>query len=391
MFNSTEIPMTFTSYRVALRTTAAAVFALGAVSVANAETVTVTDIAGRTVEVEKDPSHIVLGEGRMIYSIALLDRENPFERVAGWKDDLIKYDPDAYEKYLAVFPQAADIPNFGSPYSDEWNLEAVLAQDTEVVFMNLGNLMKAQESGIIDRLEEAGVATVFVDFRQNPTENTIPSIQLMGRILDRRDEADAFSDFYQQQMKVIYTRVAEIPMDERPITFIENAAGYDPNKCCTTYGPANFGRLVDLAGGRNWGSMQFSGFKTQVSLEALFAANPEVIIGTGANWAEAVPGTAAVYFGYDATEDMVHERIAALAAREGWPELSAVQSGRFHSVYHQFYNSPYHFVAMQAFAKWLHPELFEDLDPEATMVELHERFLPIDYSGVFWGSLQTGN
>ena len=42
---------------------------------------------------------------------------------------------------------------------------------------------------------------------------------------------------------------------------------------------------------------------------------------------------------------------------------------------------------MQAFAKWLHPDLFEDVDPEATMVKLHDEFLPIDYSGVFWGSL----
>ena len=44
---------------------------------ATAETITVTDIAGRVVEVERDPSHVVIGEGRMIYSIALLDQENP--------------------------------------------------------------------------------------------------------------------------------------------------------------------------------------------------------------------------------------------------------------------------------------------------------------------------
>ena len=96
-------------------------------------------------------------------------------------------------------------------------------------------------------------------------------------------------------------------------------------------------------------------------------------------------------FGYEATEEAVQERLGALADRDGWPELSAVKNGRFHSVYHQFYNSPYHFVAMQAFAKWMHPELFADLDPEATIVELHDTFLPIDYSGVFWGTLEANN
>lgn len=370
--------------------TAAAALNFAAATYATAETITVTDIAGRTVEVEKDPSKVVIGEGRMIYSIALLDRDNPFQRVVGWKDDLIKYDPDAYRKYQAQFPQAADIPSFGSPYSDEWNLEAVISLGTEVVFMNLGNLLKAQESGIIEKLEEAGVATVFIDFRQDPTQNTVPSIQLLGRIFDKRDEADAFSDYYQSQMKTIYSRVEQIPVEDRPVVFIERAAGYNPAKCCSTFGAANLGRLVDMAGGRNWGSLKTPGYSTAVSLEAIFADDPEVIIGTGGNWSEANPATAAVLFGYEADSKMVQERLSALAAREGWPELSAVKNGRFHSVYHQFYNSPYHFVAMQAFAKWLHPELFADLDPEATMKELHERFLPIEYSGEFWGTLAVG-
>lgn len=370
--------------------TAAAASTFAAATYATAETITVTDIAGRTVEVEKDPSKVVIGEGRMIYSIALLDQDNPFQRIAGWKDDMVKYDPDAYRKYLAQFPQAADLPSFGSPYSDEWNLEAVISLGTEVVFMNLGNLLKAQESGIIEKLEEAGVATVFVDFRQDPTQNTVPSIQLLGRIFDKRDEADAFSDYYQAQMKKIYTRVEQIPLEDRPIVFIERAAGYNPAKCCSTFGAANLGRLVDLAGGRNWGSQKTPGFSAAVSLEAIFADDPEVIIGTGGNWSEANPATAAVLFGYEADSKMVQERLTALASREGWPELSAVKNGRFHSVYHQFYNSPYHFVSMQAFAKWLHPDLFADLDPEATMKELHERFLPIEYSGEFWGTLAIG-
>ena len=96
-----------------------------------AETIAVTDIAGRTVMVKKDPQKVVLGEGRMIYSIALLDKDDPFKRIAGWKDDMKKYDPGAYRKYLKAFPHADKIPSFGSPYSDEWNIEAVIALGTD--------------------------------------------------------------------------------------------------------------------------------------------------------------------------------------------------------------------------------------------------------------------
>jgi iron complex transport system substrate-binding protein len=353
-----------------------------------AEKITVTDIAGRSVSVEKNPSKIVLGEGRMIYSIALLDREDPFKRVVGWKDDLIRFDPDHYRKYKAKFPDIDKIKNFGSPYSSEFSLEAVVASGAEVMILNLGKLLQAQESGLLEKLEKAGIAVLFVDFRQRPTQNTVPSLQLLGRVLDRRDQADEFIDFYIQNMQTVLNRVEKIKEADRPVVFVERAAGYNPDKCCSTFGDANLGRLVDLAGGANWGSKKFSGHGGKVNPEAIFVDNPDVIIGTGANWAEANPATTAVLFGYEADDKMVQERLGNLAARKGWGELKAVKNGNFRSIYHQFYNSPYHFVALQTFAKWFYPDQFKDVEPEKTFTELHDRFLPIDYSGVFWGTLE---
>lgn len=359
-----------------------------AASPALAEKISVTDLAGRTVEVEPNPSRVVLGEGRMLYSIAPLDRENPFQRVVGWKDDLINYDPDAWRKYEERFPQARDIANLGNPYDAEYSLEKLIALDAELVVMNLGDLLKTQESGILEKLEKAGISAIFIDFRQNPTENTIPSLLLLGKVLDRRKEAAEFIDFYNEQMSIVTGRLAGVSDDDKPLVFIETAAGYDPGECCRTFGSANLGRLVDLAGGINWGTRKFPGYGGMVNLEAIFTDDPDVIIGTGANWSEARPSTEAVLFGYEADDADIQKRLAALAGRKGWPELSAVKNKRFYSVYHQFYNSPYHFVAMQAFAKWFHPDLFADVDPEANFRAVHDRFLPIDYSGRFWAALQ---
>ncbi len=78
--------------------TAAAASNFANATIATEKTITVKDIAGRTVEVEKNPSKVVIGEGRMIYSIALLDQENPFARIAGWKNDMVLFDPDASYK-----------------------------------------------------------------------------------------------------------------------------------------------------------------------------------------------------------------------------------------------------------------------------------------------------
>ena len=363
---------------------AAALFELPAL----AATIDVTDIAGRTVTVKKGVERVILGEGRMIYSLALLDREDPFRRVVGWRDDLIKYDPDAWRRYEERFPEALDIANLGSPYSGEFSVEKAISLETDLVLMNLGNLFKSRESGILETLAKVGIPVLFVDFRQRPTQNTVPSILLMGRVMDREQRAQAFVDYYLQQMRVVYNRVANKPETEKPVVFIERAAGWNPNSCCSTFGSANLGKLVEEAGGINWGSRYFSGFGGAVNPEKIFVDDPDVMILTGANWSEANPQTTAVLLGYEAEPGSVQERMRALADRRGFDQLAAVKDKRFFSVYHQFYNSPYHFVALQAFAKWFYPEDFEDVDPVANFRALHDSFLPIDYSGMFWATLK---
>ena len=122
--------------------------------------------------------------------------------------------------------------------------------------------------------------------------------------------------------------------------------------------------------------------------EVLFSTNPAVIIGTGADWAESTPGSQGVPFGYETNPEAVQKQLAFLADRKGWSNLKAVQSKQFYSVYHQFYTSPSHLVALQVFAKWLYPDEFKDVDPDATMREYHTRFSPIPLTGQFWAQLK---
>ena len=51
-------------------------------------------------------------------------------------------------------------------------------------------------------------------------------------------------------------------------------------------------------------------------------------------------------------------------------------------------SSPLNVAAVQAIAKWLHPDLFADLDPEATLRTLYERFQAVPLSGVYWTGLE---
>lgn len=353
-----------------------------------AENITVTDVAGRTVEVPFDPTKVILGEGRQLYAISVIDRENPFQRIVGWRNDMLRADPDAYAKYTSIFPEGKDVEFFGSASNNEFSVERAIAIGAELVVFPLGQYQATQENHVVEQLEKAGVASVFIDFRQRPTQNTIPSLMLLGRIFNQRDNAEEFVDFYLKNMRLVFHRIEEIPLDERPLVFVERAAGITAGECCNTFGSANFGRFVEEAGGVNWGSTRVPGFAGTVNQEAIFTTDPDIIIGTGANWLGIRKETTAVLLGHDAEADEVDRRIAGLASRPGWPKLSAVENKRFYSVYHQFYNSPFHFVAIQQFAKWFYPEKFTDVDAVATFTELHDKFLPFDYSGAFFAELK---
>lgn len=357
-----------------------------------AKNITLVDIAGRTVTVPEGAKRVILGEGRMIYAIAPLfgKQGNLFNHIIGTKNDLRLYDPDAYRKYKAKFPELGKIPEFGSPYKGDFNIEQAIALKTDVILMNLGNYFKAKSNDSIKKLEKAGIKVVFIDFRQAPVQNTVPSILILGKVFGKQAESLKVIDYYISQTQKVYARVAEKKDSERPLVFIESAAasGWGNGSEISTFGDNNMGRLVAVAGGRNLGTKLFAGFRGKVSPEYIFKENPDVIIGTGANWSEAKPATKAVLLGYEADPSDVQKRIAYLANRKGWSELKATKEKRFYSVYHQFYNSPYNFVALQYFAKAFYPNDFKDVDPRATFKEFHDKFLPVSYSGQFWAKYQ---
>ena len=359
---------------------------------AQAEALTFTDIAGREVTLPEMPDKIILGEGRMMYAISAVTDGNPFEKIVGWNNDLVLYDPDGFRKFEGAFPEdTARMINFGNPYAGDFSIEAVLESEADLVLLESGSLFKAEETGLIDKLGNAGVQVAFIDFRRNATENVVPSLLALGRILGQEKSAAEFIDFYIAQMRKVTNIIDTIPAEERPMVVVENAAGWQNDFCCWSFGPYNYGRFVELAGGTNYASTLANAYSVTLNLEGVIEADPEHIVATGANWAESKPEVTSVLLGYEADDAVNNERIQALAARAGFADLDAVKNGNYHAIFHQFYNSPYHFVAIQQLAKWFHPDDFEDLDPWATFTELHDRFLPFEPSGTFWMSTPATN
>lgn len=353
---------------------------------AQADPITVTDVAGRQVTVDAPVERMILGEGRQIYLIGALEPESPFSHVVGWRHDFSEADPDNYAAYAAKFPELKDIPTFGGFKDGTFDVEQAATLQPDVVLMNLEAKAATEDAGYDDKLAQLGIPIVYVDFREKPLEHTIPSMRLMGRLLGEEQRAEAFIDFAETQLaRVIDTIAAADP--ERPKVFIDRAGGYSDD-CCMSFGPGNFGKYVELAGGTNIADGIIPNTFGTLNPEQIIAANPDQVVVTGGNWDAYVPGGDWVGVGPGADLQKARAKLEKLTHRTAMTGITAVETGDVHAIWHQFYNSPYYFVAVQRLAKWFHPSLFADLDPEATLRALHERFLPVDYEPGYWVSLQ---
>lgn len=347
--------------------------------------ITVTDVAGREVMLDQPAEKIVVTSRTGFYTLAVLDTDNPFQRIVAWNDDLRTTDKDSYNQYLAKFPEAADIPVTGNVGANDFNAEIILDLEPDLVVIDLGGYNGAREAGTVDLLESAGIQLVVVDFREHMLENTMPSVLALGRLLGRVDVALEYGDFYLAETNKVYDRIGTLAPDAaRPSAFIQRAPGVAD--VGLTFGNGNFGEFIQRAGGINWAGQFVGTVHGTVNPEQILVGDFDVLIMTGANWSDngAVEAGHFISMGYESQLDSIHAEIEQVLVDNSWTDLPAVEANAVYALWHQFYISPYAFIALQQFAKWLHPDLFEDVDPSTNFQALHERFLPIEYKGFFF-------
>lgn len=347
----------------------------------------ITDLLGREVTLPERVDRIILSEARLMYMLMPLQKDDPFAHVVAWSDDMERADPDTYFKLAETFPDTVKtLPRFGHPGKVTFDVEQALTLDAQLVVVNQAYYQLWQENGTIDKLNKAGIATLFVDFRDEPVANTAPSIRILGEVLHKEKEAEAVNDFTAQKMARVNERLQGLADEERPLVLMERASGM--GDCCRVFGPNNFGHYVELAGGRNWGSDKTQALSLDINPESLVTELFDLIIGTGANWQLAYPEATSINLGYAADSDNLQQGLAALSQRPGWPAIDAVANRQFYGIWHQFYNHPAWFAAVEAMAGWMHPERMQGIDAEADLREYHERFMPFAYEGHFWVKMQ---
>lgn len=348
----------------------------------------VTDILGRQVIVPDNPQRIILGESRMLYTLALLEPGNPAQRVIGWPADLERFDAQSWQLYTQKFPKIAKIPIIGSGNIRQINVERLIQLQPDLII--LPRFARAEgDDGTLAGLTKAGIPVIYVDLRVDLLKHTVPSIKLLGEVLNRQARAEQFINFYQQHMQLIQQRLANY-QGRKPTVMLHLHLGRRES-CCTTASKGNLGDLTAFAGGDNIAVSRINTVYGELNPENVLQANPDIYIATG------MAGTTGKRFSSLQLGPLVnieqaqHSFQQVLSEQPILSHLNAVTQGRAYSIWHNFYLSPYHVVAVEMFAKAFYPDLFADINPQQTFQQLYQQFLPLPFSGIYWSQLENEN
>lgn len=344
---------------------------------------TISDIAGRSVTLSHEPKRVVVQDGRDILTLALLDRDNPFARVVAWNNLLAKNDPAAWNNMLKKWPQASKIINMNFSDDGQVNIEELLAQQPDLLIAQLRSKTVLQQTGVLDKLAQLHIPVVFIDLEEDPVKHTMASVSLLGKTLNREQEAAQYTAFYQQHLQAVEHVIAK--EKNHPVVFVEALAGKAGlDACCFTHGKKGWGDLVEAAGGQNLGSKLLPGPTGSIAMEKLLAAQPDIYLLTSSQWTN--KGSMAIPFGYGSSQARVDAAFGPLMQRIGFQQLKAYKTKQVYGIYHQFYNHPYNIVAVEHLAKDFYPAAFKSLNPNQTYQQIIQQFTHIPAEPVMTGS-----
>lgn len=349
-----------------------------AVGISAAAPLSVTDDAGRKVVLEQPARRIVLTDGMGLIGLAAITND-PVGLLAGW--NRARLDADALEAFRRTMPAIDQVPDLGELRSAPAAVEALIVLDPDLVVLDP---YYNRSTAMVRQLEAAGIAVAILALTPSLRDKEPAyGLKRLAVLIGNEEQGKAYSAFLAERLQRIRARVASLSDTQRPLVLLEAHAGR--GACCMVAGAGQgIGDFVGFTGGRNLGADRVPGMAGQISAEYAIAAAPEVYIGTGGSYMAAAGG---LTLGPSFSETQARMSLAAVARRAGIAETPAFATGRVYGLWHGLAISGINVVAIEAMARWIHPELFADIDPAATLAEIDRRFLAVPLGGAMWADL----
>ena len=348
----------------------------------NNKPIEITDVTGRTVTLKKPAERVVLqwsGAGGPFFTIsALMGKDTP-KVIAGMDTSLQDYRADMWKHFTTEMPELAKIPVVGTVGDKTFNAEQVVALNPDVIFIPV-DLKDQYESDAKAKMDAAGIQTIYIDYHAEKLESHQKSIEAIGKALGKEERAAEINKFYTERVTRVLDRVSKINKP-KPTVYLEvgmNGPEEFGNSFSSNY---SWGALATMAGA-DVITKDVIKKTSPINPEFILEKNPDIIMIMGSYWPKK---PTSMRLGFEATEASSQELLKAFTIeRQGWSELKAVENKQVYSAHHGLPREVFDAAVFEYLAKTFYPEEFEDVDPEATLKEFYDKFLPFSYSGIWF-------
>jgi len=315
--------------------------------------ITVTDSRGRTVTIYQPIKTVVCTLSHHLETLRTL--KVPSSIVIGAPEDIEIY---------SIFPEYSKLPTVGHFY--EPNVEKIIELHPDLVLVHPGSgngTFGAYIGPLLEKLDGAGLTVAC--FACSRPEIYSEEVEKLGKLFEHQEEAQKFIAFYNGFLESIQERIKDLPESKKPLVYGE----YQRYRASTSdMSP------IESAGGR----YIFAGMCEiqEVNPEDVIAANPDVIIRIMGD---------EDYDRRNADDTGKLEKTREeIMSRPELQNITAVKEGRVYLIASPLWTyMPFsgcrHFIGLAYLAKWLHPDLFKDLDPRAVHQRYLNEFQGLDY------------
>lgn len=311
---------------------------------------TFLDDAGRTVEID------VPVERAVVFNRYAVE----FVRALGAVDKVVGIDASTFRDppYWPEFTEA-DIVGQGQTAP---NYEAIVAADPDVVII--------PRNGVYDeairQLEPFGIPVIVLTAWD--TLQHVENVTAVGQIFGVEGNAAGLNAFYTDYMDLLAERLEGV---EPRRVYLEEVRDY-----VTVTPGSGWHDMIEAGGGVNiFGDIDIANEPSSRGNENSFTIDPEEIIARSPDVVVKLqPGS------YESIpRERYAEGWAALTAREDILGTPAGENGEIHLVNYYHAGGSSKVIGALQIAKWLHPELFEDIEPEDAMREWIEAYQGLPY------------
>ncbi|WP_104665327.1 iron ABC transporter substrate-binding protein [Ensifer adhaerens] len=234
-----------------------------------AEARTITDAAGRKVEVPDTISRVLAaGPPASVLTYVLAP-----DKLAGW----VRETTDEQKAYL--LPSVHDLPTYGqlTGKGGSANVEAVLAAKPDII-LDVGTVNDTYRS-LADKVQaQTGIPYVLIDGRFADSGKTLRDVGALLGVTERAEELATYAD---RRIKDLNDSLAKIPADQRPRVYY----GRGPEGLETGLAGSINVEILEAVGAENVAAAAGKGSLTQVSHEQVLSWNPDVIIAASGKFA----------------------------------------------------------------------------------------------------------